>query len=310
MDMNHRRWRPGSQQADRLLADAVWRGEVRPAADIELHAALAQARRNQVEGRLARAYPRQLRDVVTAVNDANESFRRNLRQVTERLQRAGIPVVLIKADPQGDYVYGDFDLVVRAEEWVACAALKDWYVRRSTYWLERSTKLLLEPPSGPSAHLHTAVSWFGVPVIATTWLFDRAAPDDTHSWLVPHPAEQLRIWLAHTVFQNLALDLSELLAVRDLLSTDVVADAQREAAREGWAIGFNAALETALDAMRRLDRGLPVRLPVPLPGAICVTAGAQHTRHLLHQGRARMAAREATLRLPLLAAKKRRMLVG
>jgi hypothetical protein len=116
--------------------------------------------------------------------------------------------------------------------------------------------------------------------------------------------------VAHAVFQNLAFDLSEMLALRDLLSPDVVADARGEAAREGWKTGFDGALETARDAIRRLDCRLPVRLPVPLPSAISLVAGAEHTRHLLHHGRARTAAREATLRVPLVVAKKRRALVG
>ena len=313
--MNHRPWRRGTNHApqpgDRLLMDAVWRGEVRAATKAELLAALAPAVRNQVEGRLARAYPRQLGDALNTVDEATQSFRRNLYEVGERLRAASLRAVLIKADLQADYVYDNFDLVVRPEEWTrACAALEGWYVRRSTYWLERSTQLLLEPPTGPSAHLHTGISWFGVPVIDTTRLFDRAAPDAKNRCLIPHPAEQLRIWVAHAVFQNLAFDLSEMLALRDLLSPDVVADARGEAAREGWKTGFDGALETARDAIRRLDCRLPVRLPVPLPSAISLVAGAEHTRHLLHHGRARTAAREATLRVPLVVAKKRRALVG
>jgi hypothetical protein len=299
------------QKPTRLLVDAVWRGDVRPAGDAVLQRVLALARRNQVEGRLARAYPRQLASTAAEVCKANELFRRNLCQVTDLLQEAGIPAVLIKADLKGDYVYSNFDLVVRDRQWkAACATLTHWYVHESRYWLERSTKVLLEPPLGPAAHLHTAVSWFGVPVIPTDRLFDRAKPDGTHAWLTPDPAQQLRIWLAHGLFQNLSLDLSELLAVRDLLRSDVVAEARREADREGWAAGFAGALATATAAIERLDRGLPVRLPVPLPVTVSLRVGAEHTLHLLHQGRARTAAREAALRLPLVVAKKRRMLVG
>ncbi|MGI5144401.1 MULTISPECIES: lipopolysaccharide biosynthesis protein [unclassified Streptomyces] len=298
------------KEPTRLLVDAVWRGDVRPASDAELQRVLALARRNQVEGRLARAYPQQLASTVAEVHDANELFRHNLCQVTDLLRAAGIPTVLIKADLMGDYVYSNFDLVVRDWQWkAACATLADWYVHESKYWLERSTKVLLEPPLGPAAHLHTAVSWFGVPVIPTGRLFDRAVAHSAHAWLLPDPVEQLRIWLAHGLFQNLALDLSELLAVRDLLRPDVVAEARREAAREGWAAGFGGALATATDAIGRLDRGLPIRLPVPLPVTVSLKVGAEHTLHLLHRGRARTAAREAALRLPLVVAKKRRMLV-
>lgn len=298
------------KRSNRLLVEAVWRGNVRPADDAALRSALALARDNQVEGRLARAYPRQLADVVAEVDAENELFRENLCEVTDRLHAVGIPTVLIKADLAGDYVYGNFDLVVPDGRWeAACDALQGWYVHRSTYWLERSTKVLLEPPRGPAAHLHTAVSWFGVPVVPTRRLFERASPDGG-AWLVPHPADEMRIWLAHGLFQNLTLDLSELFALRDLLLTDIVAEARREAAREGWLAGSDRALGVAIRAMHRLDRGLPVRLPVPLPVVASLQVGAEHSLYLLRHGRTLVAAREAALRVPLVVAKRRRMVLS
>ncbi|MFF7790418.1 hypothetical protein [Streptomyces sp. NPDC007991] len=302
---------PGAEETPgRLLVDAVWRGDAGPADDAALRRALSLARDNQVEGRLARAYPRQLADVVAEVDTANELFRENLVEVTGRLRAAGIPTVLIKADLSGDYVYGNFDLVVPDGRWeAACDALDGWYVERSTYWLERSTKVLLEPRSGPAAHLHAAVSWFGVPVLPTRRLFERAAPDGG-AWLMPRPSDELRIWLAHGLFQNLSLDLSELFAVRDLLAPDIVAEARREAAREGWLAGGDRALAVAVGAIRRLDEGTPVRLPVPLPVGASLRVGAEHALHLLRHGRTRVAAREAALRVPLVVAKRRRMLLS
>ncbi|MET9676235.1 hypothetical protein ABZY68_24550 [Streptomyces sp. NPDC006482] len=301
------------EHAVRLLVDTVWRGLVRPAGDEELRDALAAARRNQVEGRLARAYPRQLAATVAEVESATALFRRNLVESTDRLRAAGIPTVLIKADLDGDYVYGNFDLVVPPGRLRAAqAALDGWYVRRSTYWLERTTKVLLEPPSGPAAHLHGAVCWFGVPVVPTERLFARAEhPDDPgssdgHAWLTPCPSDRLRIWLAHALFQNLTLDLSELLALRSLLRPDVLAEARRETLREGWSAGGQRALDTAVAAMARLDRGESVPLPLPLPVATSLRVGAEHSGHLLVEGRLRAATREASLRVPLVVAKKLR----
>lgn len=302
---------PDEQRSLRLLVDAVWRGRPGPATDAELLGALAVARRNQVEGVLARAYPERLADTRAEVAAATGLFRRNLTESTARLRAAGIPAVLIKADLSGDYVYGNFDLVVPTGRWrQAQRALAGWYVRRETYWLERSTKVLLDPVSGPAAHLHTAVSWFGVPVVPTDRLFARARPaatgngDGPAGWLVPCPADRLRIWLAHALFQNLTLDLSELLALRELLSPAVIAEARREAAREGWATGGDRALATALAAMERLDRGEPVPLPLPLPVGTSLRVGAEHSGHLLGRGRVRTAAREASLRVPLVVAKR------
>ncbi|WP_327160256.1 hypothetical protein OHB11_34825 [Streptomyces zaomyceticus] len=291
-----------------LLVDAVWRGRVRPADDEELLGALAAARRNQVEGLLARAYPRQLAATLTEVESAAGLFRRNLVESTERLRAAGIPTVLIKADPAGDHVYGNFDLVVPPGRLgAALAALDGWYARRTTYWLERSTKVLLEPPSGPAARLHGSVSWFGVPVVPTERLFARA---DGHAWLIPCPSDRLRIGLADALFQNLSLDMSELLALRALLHPDIVAEARREAAREGWCAGGRQALSTAVEAMGRLDRGESVPLPLPLPVRTSLRVGAEHSGHLLGEGRVGAATREASLRVPLVVTKRLRRRVS
>ncbi|WP_328946226.1 hypothetical protein OG259_37005 [Streptomyces sp. NBC_00250] len=330
------------ERAVPLLVDAVWRDRVRPAGDEELLGALAAARRNQVEGRLARAYPRQLAATLTEVESATGLFRRNLVESTDRLRAAGIPTVLIKADLAGDYVYGNFDLVVPPGRLRAAqAALDGWYAHRTTYWLERSTKVLLEPPDGPAAHLHGSVSWFGVQVVPTDRLFARAQrpehadghpegpvdgrpgghpdgpvdgrPDghvevrtDDYAWLTPCPSDRLRIWLAHALFQNLTLDLSELLALRSLLHPDVVAEARREAAREGWCAGGREALAVAVEAMARLDRGESVPLPLPLPVRTSLRVGAEHSGHLFGEGRVRAATREASLRVPLVMTKRLR----
>jgi hypothetical protein len=297
---------PGRQaEGFRLLIDAVWRDEARAADEDQLRQALVLARRNQVEGLLARAYPEQLADTLTEVNAETELFRRNLLEVTDRLLAAGMPTVLIKADLTGDYVYGNFDLVVPPGRFRAAeTALADWLTSRSRYWLERSSKVLLEPSCGPAAHLHIAVSWFGIPIIPTQQLFSRAVRDD--GLLVPGPADRLRIWLAHGLFQNLTLDLSELLAIRALLRPDIVAEARREAAREGWAAGCDGALAVVAGTIDRLDSGESVELPVRLPVGTSLRVGAEHAGYLLRHGRPCVAMREAALRLPLIATKSRR----
>lgn len=293
-----------------LLQDAVWRGIARDATYAELQRAAGLARRNQVEGRLARVYPRQLAHMLAEVRVANELFARNLGQVTGRLQQARIPAVLIKADLPGDYVYTNFDLVVPADEWDGVySALAGWYVHRSTYWLERSSKTLLYPPVGPALHLHNCVSWFDIPVVPTDKLLAGASANGD-GCLTPAPADHLRIWLAHALFQNLALDMSELLAIRDLLSPEVIEAGRDEASREGWRAGFDGALATACAAIDRLEDGVPLSLPVPLPAALSLRAGAGHAYYLHRLGQPRVAAREAMLRVPLIVAKRRRMLTG
>ncbi|MFD0146475.1 MULTISPECIES: hypothetical protein [unclassified Streptomyces] len=290
-----------SGRALRLLVDAVWRGDAPAASDEELRAALAVARDNQVEGRLAQVYPRQLASTLHAVDDAGRLFRRNVVESTDRLSAAAVPTVLVKADLPGDLTLGSFDLVVPTDRWKAAQkALGGWYVERSTHWLERSTSVLLKPPDGPSAQLHTAVAWRGVSVMATDRLFAHAVPDhDGRAWLVPCPADRLRIWLALGIFRNQTLDLSELLALRELLAPEVVAEARAQTAREGWSVGGDRALELATEAMATLDRGEFVQLPLPLPVTTSLRTGVEHAGHLLTRGRASTAAREVALRVPL-----------
>lgn len=206
--------RRSKDQPASLLTDTVWRGKPREATDAELQRALALARRNHVEGQLARAYPQRLARVLAEVRIAEELLTRNLSQVASRLGQAGVPAVLIKANPPGGCVANDFDLVVRDWQWDGVlTALAGWYVHSSRYWLERRSKALLYPPVGPALHLHGGVSWFGVPVLSTAGLLARSS-GNSGGCLTPAPADQLRIWLAHALFQELALNLSELFAVR------------------------------------------------------------------------------------------------
>ena len=292
-----------------LLTDAVWRGTAPAATKSQLREALALARRNHVEGRLARAYPEQLSHVMAEVRTARGLFARNLAQVTGRLGEADIPAVLFKGDLPDDCVRNDFDLVVEERHWDGTfTALAGWYVHSSTYWLERTTKALLFPPVGPALHLHTGVSWFGVPVVQTEELLDRASGNG-HGCLSPAPVDELRIWLAHAMFQNLALDLSELFAVRDLLRPDLIEAGRVQATREGWRTGYDAAVAAARSAIDRLDGGAPLGLPVQLPLPLSLRAGAEHAYHMHLRGQHLAASRAAALRVALVAAKQRRRML-
>jgi hypothetical protein len=301
---------PGVVVAARELLTAVaWTGRPGPAAaEATLAAAVALARRNQVEGRLAAAYPERLAGELARVREATGAFAHNLAEAARRLAAAGVTPVLIKADPAEAYVYTNFDLVVGDDGWAAAvAALAPWGSRTSAYWLERD-KLLVHPADGPAAHLHRSVAWFGIPVVPTDRLRARARPAGGGLWRVPDPVDALRITCAHAVFQNLAFDLSELRGLRGpLADADLVAAARDEAAAEGWRRGFEAAVATATVAIGRLDRGRPVPLPVPLAGLAGLAAGAEHALHLAARGHPVLAGRELALRGPLVAAKRRRL---
>lgn len=298
----------GDDDAVGLLLDAVWHHAPRPAGDEELRRALAVARRSGTEGLLALAYPGQLAETAAEVRRRDAAFRDTVCRARQRLHDAGIDSVLIKADVPGPNLVGDADVVVPDGRWAAAErALSAWCGGpRDRYWLERRSKVFLRPPSGPEIHLHACVSWFGVPVLPNSALFAHAVPADGRPWPEPRPADRLRIWLAHALFQNLSLDLSELLAIRPLLDERVTEQARREAAREGWGHAYERALRTAREAVERLDRGERVPLPVRLTVPVSLGVAVEHTPHLLRQGRVGAAAREAALRIPLVVAKRRK----
>lgn len=296
-----------------LVLRAVWHRSPPPDPDsATLAEALRLARRNQVEGVLCRAYPTHLAAELTEIVRQHEEFRRNLDAVSSLLRAAGVEPILIKAPPGLDYVYSNFDLVVGDDGWqAAIAALAGWAVRRSTHPLEQVTKLLMHPPVGPAAHLHRAVAWFDIPVVPTDRLRARAHATPDGDWLVPAPADELRIMLAHAVFQNMAIDLAELLTVHALSAEEeTVRDARSEATREGWRRGFDDAWAVAESATARLGLGEDVRVPVRLPIARSLLAGAEHARGLHRSGRRKAAWREALLRVPLVLAKQRHLIRG
>ena len=294
-----------------VLVAAVWRGEDVRADDRTLRHAFALAARNQVEGAFANVFRDRLREELAGAQSADRAFRRNLEEACTLLRRRGIEPILIKAPPQDLYTYGNFDLVVGEENWTeAIESLRTWARRFSTHPLER-TKLLAWPESGPAAHLHQSVSWFDVPVIDAEALRVGAIEDSRVPALLPSDVDELRILLAHAMFQNLALDLAELLRFRRLLGTQVsVADATRRAEAEGWCRAFERAFRFAADTVGALDAGRLIRLPAPVPVFDAVAAGFEHAVNLVRRGNTFSGAREALLRLVLVTAKRRRMIFG
>ena len=303
----HRYGRIDDRSAVSLLTDTVWRGTSRRATDAELHRALVLARTNRVEGRFASAYPKHLPDVLAEVRIADGLFARNLRQVVERLDYAGIPAVLIKAERPGDHIGTNIDMVVSMSDCRSVlTVLADWHMYSSTYRLAGSTKVALYPPLGPALHLHSGASWFGIPVLRAERLTARACRN-RHGFLIPAPDDYLRIFLAHALFQDQPLYLSELLTVRDLMRPNVITTARAEAIREGWPNGFDRALATVHRALQRLDRGLPIALPFSLPASLVLEAKTEHARYWYSLGKVGPVDWEAVaLRVPLAATEGQR----
>ena len=291
------------------LVRAVWRADPIPDPGPQpLAAALRLARRNEVEGPFVRAYAARLPGALARLDGAVAAYRSNLATACRLLESAGVEPVLIKASPLDDVTYSNFDLVVGDDGWgPAVAALTPWVVRTSRYRLERATKMLLYPPAGPAVHLHRAIAWFDVPAVTTDAVRARATRSEGSPCLLPHPVDAVRIQLAHAVFQNQSLSLGELRSIRDLLRPEVLGPARALAGREGWTRGFDDAARTSLRAVDRLDDLDPFRLPAPLSPLGELLAGLEHAAHLGRSGRPAIALRELALRLPLVAAKQRRL---
>jgi hypothetical protein len=309
---------------------AAWRRQALAGLDDDvLAAARALARRNLVEGLLLAAYrerfpPSEHRRMEAAAH----LYWTNLAEVGRRLSAAGVHAVFIKSgletapsppaalEAGGSPAsltaleYGDFDLVVGPDGWHrAAAALRSWGEPDRPQPLEPG-KLMVQPRAGPGAHLHRRASWFGIPVIPTARLRSGARREPAlHGLLLPARPDALRIWVAHAVFQNLAYDLSELLQLRALATSETVAEAVGRAAGEGWGRAFRRALGAAVAAMGRLDDGESVDLPVPLPVLPSLAAGLEHGAHLLRSREWSLGLREVLQRPALVAAKQRRRLL-
>jgi O-antigen/teichoic acid export membrane protein len=257
-----------SQSPVSLLTSVAWQGTVSEASAGELTDALALARRNRVEGCLARAYPHQLVHVLADLRAADDLFTRYLHQVTDRLRRARIPAVLIE-DLRRDHICSSIDLVVSEQDWhQALDVLAGWSQYSIVDSRECSAKSVFYPAAGPSLVLHTGFAPYGIRALPADRLVARAFRDP-HGTLIPAAADFLRLRLACALFSDRALDLAALRSLRRVMRTEVLTAARAEARREGWGTGFDLTLATAGGAMERLDRGgmldipVPVRAPVP-----------------------------------------------
>lgn len=290
-----------------IVVGTAWHGDrVDDPTDAELQAALALARKNEVEPILVRAYADRLPNELVALDRSVEAYRRNLRDACKCLSDAGLQPVLIKALPDEDYTYSNFDVVVGNDGWEpAIRALRPLTVSSERHPLERRTKMLLYPDERPAIHLHREVAWFDIPAIPTREVRRGAVASDGVTCLLPSPVVTLEILLAHAVFQNLAFTLGELLALRRLLSPGPTREAESGASRDGWGIGFRSAVRTARDAIARLDRMEPIHLPVPLSIPASLLEAIEHAAYLSRHRRFATAARELALRGPLVVAKRR-----
>ena len=246
-----------------LLTSVAWHGTVAEVSSGELGDALALARRNRVEGCLARAYPHQLVHVLADLRAADDLFTLYLHQVTDRLRHARIPAVLIE-DLRTDHVSTSIDLMVSEPHWrQALDVLAGWSRYNVVDSLGCSAKGVFYPATGPALVLYTGFAPYGVPALPANRVLARAHRTP-RGILIPAAPDNLRLRLACAAFSDRTLDLAALRTLRGLMRTEVLAAARAEARREGWGAGFDTTLATAGGLMEHLDRGGLVELPVPV----------------------------------------------
>jgi hypothetical protein len=260
----------GDRSAVAVLTEAVWQQAAPRASAAEVGQALELARLNRVAGRLARAYPEALADVLTEAGVADRAYTRLVDHSAICLLEAGIPALLLPGAPvdRDDPVV---DLVVAEPDWPRGLAALSGLATYGRPGHFRSDGGRAGSTNSPPVRFHTDLSWLGVPIHPSR-LLARARPAP-HGLLILAAADQLRILLAEGLFYRLALDLHQLLALRRLLHPSVVAEARIEAEWEGWRMAFDQGLRTATEAIGRLDERLPVGLPVPMPALAAGAAG-------------------------------------
>lgn len=247
-----------------LLVNSVWQRNTAAATQEELNQALALARRNRVEGRLAYAYPEQLLDVLAEVRHAYDQYKKNLDFTMQSFMRNGISAVSLEARPPSDHVLDTMDLIIPERDWHrALDVLSRQYVLDSRSRYGAAPTALLRPPRGPVIRLHTSGSWFGVPALDAEKLLN-GAYRSSNGFLIPGPSEYLRILLACAAYRDMSLRMSDLLTLRSLLHADILTRARAAACSEGWSEGFEIALAAARAAIDHLDCGHPIELPIKL----------------------------------------------
>lgn len=236
-----------------------------------------------------------------------DAWSENLLEATRRLQEKGVRSVLTDGDEWcGNPEYSNFDLLVSREDWERAVAVlrgRSSAVRRHPL---EPDKLLLYFERGPAVHLHRELGWFGVPVVDTQSVLARAR---SAPWLpaveVPAPEEALRLLLAHASFQNLSLDLHDLVRVRRLLDHADLGAAEKAARAEGWDRAFRRVLALSSRAIVGLDAGGRCRLPLFLPPLPSLVDGWAHAAVLWERDARRDALHQVWLRPLLVAAKTR-----
>lgn len=244
-----------------LLIETIWQEKKPKVLDVELRAALNLGCLNRVEGRLARAYPAQLADVLSEVNDATLSYVRVLHHAAQCLHRARIPALLIEEGLRGDSVWASVNFVIPRRHWQrASSALSGDGALRALVHQEQSERVVSHSTAQLRLRLHTDLSWLGIQFLPVENLMAHARRN-REGVLVPSPVDHLRIVLGHSLVQQRELYLSELLVLWDLMHPAVVMSARAEAGREGWLRSFDEMLALAENAINLLDQGQPIALP-------------------------------------------------
>jgi hypothetical protein len=136
---------------------------------------------------------------------------------------------------------------------------------QDTIYIQRTDRILIHPPAGPSIHIYPDLSWLGAQFLPTNRLVARAVRT-RDGILVPSRADYLRVLLGHVLFKQRDLDLSQLFVLWGIMRSPVLITAARvEAEREGWLHDFDDMLALVGDSIDRLAQRQEITLPVRPP---------------------------------------------
>ena len=250
------------------LTDIIWRDNVTEKTDEQLNELLDLARENGIEGRLAQLYPSQLSDVLAQVQAATYLYGAVLREAAARLQAARIPAVFIEEGLSGYRSRGNVDLVIPRGYW---KYLSQVLPDNDSVYIEETDRIFVHTSAGPCIYVHPDLSWLGTQFVQTSRLVAHSVRTG-NGILVPSRVDYLRILLGHSLYQQRALDLSQLLVLWGLMRRPaVIMGGRAEASNEGWLNGYEQMLALAGDAINKLGQGeeisLPVHPPAPEPRA-------------------------------------------
>lgn len=182
-----------------------------------------------------------------AENAVYSSLKREFDIIRDRWAQAGIRSLLIKSGgfyPSFPYTSDNLDVLILEKDKVGARAilLEEGYIELKN--IEEPKKFLFRKfaagASVSAIHLHTRVGWLvGFMDDKAVWERAQAAPDDPAT-TIPSPEDIILINIAHSLYENKKLRLSDLVKIREWWGRENTdwAYLEKVAEHRGWQDGL------------------------------------------------------------------------